>query len=179
MTAQMNPLENALYNASGLNSQMHKVVLAYADNSNIPTFYPYAENAVQSRNSTPCKVYNIDVAQETNAASTSEFGKLLDSLESDTESAYLLSQARKWVSETLYNDEPTLASLRLAAGLSQTQLGIACSIKQPHVSRYESGKHEPSITVSIQLAKALGINLESFAEAWSNSRKISQPETEK
>ncbi|MEY3881517.1 MAG: hypothetical protein RIQ94_2313 [Pseudomonadota bacterium] len=172
--------ENALHNVSEQNSQLSKVICTYRNNGAIQIFCIAAENTAQLKNSAPCKIYNLDAAKTIDqpSASISEFDKLIKSLEANSESANQLSQARKWVSEAFYDDKPTLASLRLSAGLSQTQLGQACGIEQPHVSRYESGKHEPSISIAAQMAKALGVNLELFLEAWSNSRKTIQSEVD-
>jgi|GEM_PF-4952134 len=131
-------------------------------------------------NTEKCKIYSFEVTPslKSDTASFSEFDKLVESLEHDTAEANQLSEGRKWVADTFYKDAaPTLASLRLAAGLSQRQIAESCGIEQPHVSRYESGKHEPSITIAAKMAKAMNINLDLFLEAWGNSRHISQSET--
>lgn len=121
----------------------------------------------------PCLVYYLQVQQaptlETN--NFSDFDGLLDELEQDPEMAAQLQEGRKWVGETFYQESPTLASLRLALGLSQKQLGEVCGMEQPHISRYESGKHEPSLLVSKALAKALQVDLDIFAQAWENTHE--------
>jgi DNA-binding XRE family transcriptional regulator len=148
------------------------VICTYGNNGTIQVLLVPEGSGIQAKNSTPCKIYNLDATKTTNpSASISEFDKLIKSLEADSESANQLSQARKWVSETFYNDKPTLASLRLNAGLSQAQLGKVCGIEQPHISRYESGKHEPLISVASKMAKALAVDLNLFFEAWNNSHK--------
>ncbi|MBL8268044.1 MAG: helix-turn-helix transcriptional regulator [Steroidobacter sp.] len=78
-------------------------------------------------------------------------------------------QARQWVSESFY-DAPTLSSLRLKAGLSQKDLGTQCDLRQEHISRYESGRTEPGLSVANKLATALGVSLDEFAHAWNNTR---------
>ncbi|MFZ2726419.1 MAG: helix-turn-helix transcriptional regulator [Methylococcaceae bacterium] len=173
----MTQLENELHNVSQQNSLISKVICAYGNNGTIQVFLVPEGSGIQAKNSAPCKIYNLDATKTTNpSASTSEFDKLIKSLEVDSESANQLSQARKWVSETFYNDMPTLASLRLNAGLSQAQLGKLCGIEQPHISRYESGKHEPSISVAAKMAIALNVELNLFFEAWDNTRKTTQQE---
>lgn len=124
-------------------------------------------------NSKPCVVLHMEAvhAKRENSANFNAFDELVESLERDEESSAKLSEGRKWVAGAFYDGAPTLASLRLAAGLSQKQLAQICKIEQPHISRFESGKHEPSLTLIETLAQALGVNLETFFEAWKNSRK--------
>lgn len=54
-----------------------------------------------------------------------------------------------------------LAQARMAAGLSQRQLGIRAglepSVASPRVNQYEQGKHEPRPAAVKRLADALGI----------------------
>lgn len=128
------------------------------------------------KNSKPCRIYDIEAnkAPISSNPSFSEFDKLLSSLEEDEEIAKKLNEARKWVCNEFYSDNLTMASLRLSAGLSQCNLGKTCGIEQSHVSRYESGKHEPSISLSVKLAKALNVDVETLFVAWDNSRKINQ-----
>lgn len=128
------------------------------------------------KNSEPCQIFYIEAnkAPISTNPSFSEFDKLLSSLEGNHETAQKLNEARKWVANEFYTDKLTMASLRLSAGLSQRELGQACNIEQSHVSRYESGKHEPSMSLSVKLAKALNVDVETLFMAWSNSRKASQ-----
>ncbi|CQR32469.1 putative lambda repressor [Thiomonas arsenitoxydans] len=132
-------------------------------------------------NTEPCQIYHFEALQppEASRKSFSAFDQLLDELDQNADSAAQLQEGRKWVAENFYQDRPTLASLRLAAGLSQRQLGEKCGWEQPHVSRYESGKHEPTLTVAMTLAAALGVGLDRFAEAWSNTRQSLQDGAEK
>ncbi len=121
----------------------------------------------------PCTSYHVEAkpAIQAEAASFSSFDALVDSLEADPSSADQLSNGRKWVARAFYSDTSTLTSLRLAAGLSQRQLAKSCDIEQPHVSRYETGKHEPSISVAANMADALGVDLQLFFQAWKNTRE--------
>ncbi len=107
---------------------------------------------------------------EPREASFSDFDALVHELEGEPSTATQLSEGRKWVAEAFYSEMPSLASLRLAAGLSQRQLGAACGIEQPHVSRYESGKHEPSISAAQSMAVALNVSLDTFFQAWQKTR---------
>lgn len=127
---------------------------------------------VRAENLERCQVFVVEFEQPGVVARTaySAFDALLTELESSKETASQLQEGRKWVSGNFYNDLPTLASLRLAAGLSQKQLADACGMEQPHISRYESGKHDPSLRTSRGIAKALGVNLEVFCEALDNTQ---------
>lgn len=127
---------------------------------------------VVTLNAEPCPVYFIQPqsAPEVEREAFSAFDQLLNELEQDRSSAEQLKIGRKWVAESFYNEKLNLSSLRLAAGLSQKQLGELCDLEQPHVSRYESGKIEPSLRVSVVMAKALSVDLDLFASAWANSR---------
>lgn len=132
-------------------------------------------------NADSCAVYFVEAATpaETSRESFSEFDGLLKSLEDEEASATELREGRKWVANAFYGERPTLASLRLSAGMSQKQLGEACGIEQPHVSRYESGKHEPSLTTAVCMARALGVGLDVFSDAWANTRSSVQVERTK
>lgn len=129
---------------------------------------PQASVAV---NAGPCPIYFIDASHASSSISESfsDFDKLLQSVEVDPQAAASVQEGRKWVADSFYGDRSTLASLRLAAGLSQRQVAAACGIEQPHVSRYESGRHEPSLGTAQKMAAVLGVGLDVFAAAWANT----------
>lgn len=81
-----------------------------------------------------------------------------------------LRDARSWVADAVYPEGRTLAALRLKAGLSQRDLAEKCGLKQPHVSRYEAGRHEPGVFQAQAMAKELGVSLDAFVEALKNSK---------
>lgn len=118
-------------------------------------------------NSTPCRIYYIktdDLAAEGSAFG--EFDSFVDEFEATPSGGTELAAGRKWVAEQFYSGEKSLANLRLAAGLSQKQLAELCGLEQPHVSRYESGKHEPQIGIAAKMASALGVSMDVFTNAW-------------
>lgn len=49
--------------------------------------------------------------------------------------------------------------VRDAKGLSQKEVALSCKMDQAHYSRIENGKTDPSFSVVIRIAKALGIEL--------------------
>lgn len=136
----------------------------FANGSDIPV--------VKQAALTPCVIHHFDLSQKSNTKteSFSAFDELVDSLENNPIESALLHEDRKWIAKQFYQDSVTLASLRLQLGLSQKQLGQACGIEQPHVSRYELGRHEPSLTTAATMAKALGVNIDLYLQAWNNTR---------
>ena len=53
-----------------------------------------------------------------------------------------------------------LRELRAERGLSQEEFADKCRISRPHVSRLETGKNSPSLSMLFQLTDALGITPE-------------------
>jgi len=74
-----------------------------------------------------------------------------------------------WVADTLYAGVENLSTLRLRAGLSQKEFGVLCGLNQSHVSRYESGKHEPGVMLAKKMAIALDVTLDNLVEALENT----------
>ena len=97
-----------------------------------------------------------------------DFDRLASEVVSNGQVAAEVVRGREWAASTFGNGD--LASLRLAAGLSQSELAGLCSIEQPHVSRYESGRHEPLVSTAAKMASALGVSLDVFLNAWCQSR---------
>lgn len=52
-----------------------------------------------------------------------------------------------------------LASLRLASGLSQTELAAKMEIKQPNMARLEKNPGDPSLSTLQKLAIVLGVDI--------------------
>lgn len=80
-----------------------------------------------------------------------------------------VAKAGAWVADNFYPDQLTVATLRLRAGLSQRELAAKCGIAQPHLSRYESGLHEPGVYQAAALAAALDVPLDVFVKALQQS----------
>lgn len=53
----------------------------------------------------------------------------------------------------------TLASLREAAGMTQTQLALKANVPIDTLRRWEQGRHLPQIDAAQRLAKALEVDL--------------------
>lgn len=56
-----------------------------------------------------------------------------------------------------------IKAARLAAGLTQIQLAEAVGCTQKDISRWESGKHEPSISTLKRIAQALKCSMDDLA----------------
>jgi DNA-binding XRE family transcriptional regulator len=88
--------------------------------------------------------------------------------EQDASTQTSIGEARPWVANALYPVE-TLASLRLRAGFSQAEFASKCGMRQPHVSRYESGRVEPGIFQAKAMAEVLGVSLDDLVKALQNA----------
>jgi DNA-binding transcriptional regulator YiaG len=80
--------------------------------------------------------------------------------QSDSRVSGAMEVGTKWVAETFLSDEsPTLATLRMKAGLSQRELAKRLKVSQPQIAKWESPdtKNWESGTI-VTLAKALSID---------------------
>jgi ribosome-binding protein aMBF1 (putative translation factor) len=70
-----------------------------------------------------------------------------------------LAQARTWLSEKAYGDQPeSLKKLRLEKGMSQQQLATAAKSTQAQIARIESGARDVQISTVEKLAEALQVD---------------------
>lgn len=93
-------------------------------------------------------------------------------LQSSAEGRALLERARQELAEVLAADGLVpLAGLRLSKGMSQADLAIASGIRQPQLSRLESGVHEDIMVATLErLAAALNVGLDEVNRALQASR---------
>lgn len=67
-----------------------------------------------------------------------------------------------------------LRRLRLAAGMSQEQLGLEAGVQRNFISLIETGQNQPTISTIVKLARALGMKaseLVAEAEAEADNRR--------
>ena len=76
-----------------------------------------------------------------------------------------LVSARNWVAETLYPNQTTLRTLRLAAGLTQTMLARKIGTSQPHLARMEQGQGDMMRDTMRRLCDALCVDMNTLDEA--------------
>jgi ribosome-binding protein aMBF1 (putative translation factor) len=80
-------------------------------------------------------------------------------LESNPKRAAALARARAKLGAVSARDlHPTLASLRLRAGMSQSQLAQKMGTKQGNVSRWEADPTTMQVLTIMRLAEALGVD---------------------
>ena len=82
-------------------------------------------------------------------------GTLVAQREKDSRKAAAYARARQKLASRLEGGEPSLARLRLAKGMSQSQLANAMGKQQPYVARLESGSNDVQVSTIEALAKAL------------------------
>lgn len=79
--------------------------------------------------------------------------------EADEAMAQHMATARQELAPLLYGEgAQTLSALRLASGLSQSQLAQRVGTSQPHIARIERGNNDPTTEVVARIAVALGVD---------------------
>ena len=133
--------------------------------------------ALESATSRQCDVIRLgQQLQVEHKAGFDAFDQLALEVAMDDTAASEVARGRRWVAGAFGDGD--LASLRLAAGLSQSDLAARCGIEQPHVSRYESGRHEPMVSLVSKMAAALDVSMEEVFVAWGRSRAKQQPQVQ-
>lgn len=84
---------------------------------------------------------------------------------SDSANQQAISDGRKWVAQEFYSTKPGLAKIRLALGLSQSELARRAETSQPYIARLEQGKVDPQFSTMQKIAAALGVSIADFADA--------------
>jgi DNA-binding XRE family transcriptional regulator len=82
--------------------------------------------------------------------------------ENDPRFAGHLAEARKHLAREAFPEEGkrSLQGLRLAAGLSQTQVAEKIGTAQSHIALIEQGKNDPGTDLITRIADALGVESE-------------------
>jgi len=101
----------------------------------------------------------FDMAPSAPAHSTHgvSIGALVAEREKDPRKAAAYARARQKLAARLAGGEASLVQLRLAKGMSQSQLADAMGKKQPYVARLESGSNDVQVSTIEALAKALSV----------------------
>lgn len=115
-----------------------------------------------------CTVFTFDLAkplpQPKRGRLLSEFVK---EWTKDEEKNAELKSARAWLGEKISEQSSgvTIKSLRLAKGLSQTDLANLMGTKQPHIARIEKGRDSVTLATLSKLSKFLEVDYNTLVAA--------------
>ena len=121
----------------------------------------FARRAQPAASSSPAPVFfaKFDAPPAQPLPGTQSFDEFVSELETDPELAAELAASRQEMSAALYPDaQESLAAMRLAAGLSQSQLATMIETSQSHIARMESGRNDPSTGLISRIAEALHVD---------------------
>lgn len=65
-----------------------------------------------------------------------------------------------------------IKKVREVKGLSQKEIALSCKMDQAHYSRIENGKTDPSFSIVVRIAKALGVELHELFNVDSNYKEL-------
>jgi ribosome-binding protein aMBF1 (putative translation factor) len=85
-----------------------------------------------------------------------------------------IARARQRLGQALVGPKETLASLRLARGLSQAELAATIGTMQPNISRMEAGCEDVRLSTMRKLSAALAVDLDRLANAIANSADVAE-----
>jgi DNA-binding XRE family transcriptional regulator len=102
-------------------------------------------------------------------AGSTRIADFVAELESDPEWAAELAQSRMELAKQLGNDA-SLASMRLARGMSQRELARRIGASQPQIARLELGQGNPGVATLRKLAHELGVRIEQVLLAFEKSQ---------
>ena len=86
-------------------------------------------------------------------------------LESEGWGEEIAAARKRFASELSADQETSLKTLRLTAGLSQAQLAEKIGTSQSRIARLEAGKEDPGFTTMKKICEALGVDLNELGEA--------------
>lgn len=108
-------------------------------------------------------------------AQLKKFSSFMERRQRNTERAAGMAKARAELAEALYPDAGiTIKTLRLKAGLTQTQLAALMETSQPLVARIEAGRQDPTMSTCKKLSAALGVDLETISGALDRQAEINE-----
>lgn len=116
----------------------------------------------------PCLVYKFPDYQTAPCAParTKSVTDLIDRWNRDDIRKEGLKRARMQLARITGSDnELTIRSIRLQAGMSQTDLARSIGTSQPHIARIEGRTAEPTLDTCRRLARALGVDLNTIDQA--------------
>ncbi|MEZ0197650.1 helix-turn-helix transcriptional regulator [Pseudomonas qingdaonensis] len=140
-----------------------------------------SQSAVTASSFTP-KIYRFEAPSRVSVADAQhkKFASFMERRQRNPERAAGLAKARSELADALYpEDGTTLKTLRLKAGLTQTQLAALMETSQPLVARIEAGRQDPTMSTCKKLSAALGVNLETISSALDRQAEINEHKAQK
>lgn len=107
--------------------------------------------------------------QHSGVAGSVRIDDFVAELENDAEWAAELEQGRKELAQEV-GDEGSLASMRLARGLSQRDLARRIGASQPQIARLELGQGNPGVATLRKLARELDVRIEQVLLAFEKTQ---------
>lgn len=123
------------------------------------------------------QIFNLTTAVKKSkaAAKHTKFSAFAERFARDSDQAKNLAEARALIAAALYpGDDVTLKTLRLKAGLTQTQLAASLETSQPHIARMEMGRQDPVMSTCRKLSAALGVSLDTLSAALERQAEINE-----
>lgn len=74
----------------------------------------------------------------------------------------VIRSGRKMLGQAMETGTPSLRTLRLRAGLSQSELAELAGLEQYQISRYEGGKDRPSAPAMEKLKRHLAVDIDTL-----------------
>lgn len=125
----------------------------------------------ESFSSPNIRAFSIKVERSNLYRKHSSFEALIKGLEENEELGRELKKARAWVGSELFGtSQDSIKSIRLAKGLSQTQLATALKTSQSHIARIESGHVDIAFSTFDKLCEVLEVEPNKLHEILKNTR---------
>lgn len=99
---------------------------------------------------------------------------LVRAIESDEGGADRLQRARQRLSARLALTNRGIRTLRLNAGLSQSQLAEKTGLTQPQIATFERGQGNPTVATLRRIAEVLGVRASELAAQWDHVTKVEE-----
>jgi DNA-binding XRE family transcriptional regulator len=122
------------------------------------------------------KVYELHVPESTVELPVgfTRIGDYVSQIESSAQGAANVRDARARLATALEgHGAPTLRSMRLALGLSQSELAAKIVTSQAQIARIETGAQDPTYNTFDRFARALGVDVTDVVAAFREARKAS------
>lgn len=124
--------------------------------------------AARSATAAPCQVYQFEFYQSDEPAppGSKSPSAIVERWNADPDKkAAMIAARERWAERLEVEASPTLKSMRLQRGLSQTSLAVILGTSQSHVARIESGSTQITLSTCRRLAEAFEVDLNAIDRA--------------